>query len=150
MPEMQTLTAEYVLSLEAGREMDALVAEHVMGWKKRPLSGLCWWKSVDGEWCPAATWGAWQPSTKAAPALWVVNAMRDRPGQVAARLGFYIDSTAPEGTRGVSVAFGRHVAGAYVPADTRPVDDETERLTSLAICRAALLAVISQREDGGA
>ncbi len=33
-----TLTAEAVRGMGAGRQLDALVAEHVMGWRERGLS----------------------------------------------------------------------------------------------------------------
>ena len=62
-----------ILKMEAGPELDALVAEHVMGWEWRNLS--CGWLGVGtNEFIPSETWA---PSTDMAAAWMVLEVLRN-------------------------------------------------------------------------
>ena len=59
------MTREEILNMEAGREMDAAVAEHVMGWRwedGRGTGGPSYWDGALGEFAvefePSTDWGA--------------------------------------------------------------------------------------------
>lgn len=114
MNEMQTI------ELVAGRELDALVAEKVMGWTRcdhRDLEDGLWWCRGDG----AHIWPAdWTPSTDIAAAWQVVErlvALTNWEVQVfAKRHARYVVHASPF---------------VVTEADTAP----------LAICRAALAAL---------
>lgn len=125
--------------LEAGRTLDALIAEKVMRWKRGKLAPLYIegenWLLPDGSeptYCEGAR-GLLSViipnfSTDIAAAWQVVEAMKDRPGQFTNWLGFSIETyTTSSETRGYKASIG----GYRATADTAP----------LAICLAALRVV---------
>jgi len=61
--------------MKAGRELDALVAEKVMGWKKVKWLGDYDWRDKDGE--QPYTVRAWNPSTDIVAAWQVVEKMEE-------------------------------------------------------------------------
>jgi hypothetical protein len=127
--------------LEAGRELDALVAERVMGWVLT-LSPRSIAEADDEEWWSMPSGlvrhvDYWRPSTDIAAAWEVVEKLRD--------LGFFLD---------ISVAVDRF--DVDMRADRMPSDwwlregPLAEATTApLAICRAALQAItLSTNSDG--
>jgi len=107
--------------LEAGRELDALVAEKVMGWKKLNDTGLSWRSPDEGfsnlPYFSTDISAAWQVVEKMRETRWIeVHSTID--GEWAA---FYT----PIGTTDMNQAIHE-----YAKASTAP----------LAICRAALKA----------
>jgi len=105
--------------LPAGRGLDRLVAELVMGWRGETLGGRTWWRSPDGGTRPAADW---QPSTRIADAWEVVERLR--------AIDFYgttIEAHADD--RWIVRVYSNDIEKA-ASADTAP----------LAICRAATAA----------
>lgn len=130
MSTTATLTREAIMALEAGPEIDALVAERVMGW----TFGCT--PDPEGDW---ASWNeprpddptrqrevkcaGWSPSTDIAAAWEVVEKMR--PTHVGS-LWTGIDE-------GHNACFGMYeYEERWAKADSMP----------LAICRAALLATL--------
>jgi hypothetical protein len=120
--------------MKPGRELDALVAEKVMGWEPWPSQiGSDRWKGPDGE--PRYTWiearafaglMEWRPSTSISNAWEVVEKLLTQLGQQ----DFHIEHL--EGM-GWSVATCHEDTGwkGWITADTAPH----------AICLAALKAV---------
>jgi hypothetical protein len=117
------LTREQIESMPAGREMDALVAQHVMGWRPH-FRNTAFYVSADhaeslmGR--PLATVGKWHPSTDIAAAWEVVD-------QQQGGLRFELRRR-PDG--GFWCSFGEEMSAE---AESAP----------LAICRAALLSRLS-------
>jgi len=128
------MTREEILALEAGRELDALVAKKVMGWHlvrwADETDGGRVWKGDAGEYRapysvdPNPKW-RWSPSTDIAAAWEVVDALMDN--------GIGLPQIFHDGQLWV----------ASVSDCTRKKSNMASALTApLAICRAALLAVM--------
>lgn len=72
-----------LLEMEAGREMDALVAEKVMGWTVKKEGYSTWVVITDTYWTrplvggEGGSWGNWTPSTDIAAALPVLEKWTD-------------------------------------------------------------------------
>jgi hypothetical protein len=131
--EVPTLTREQVLTLPVGRDLDVLVAEHIMGWKpwRSPVARLldepdCW--ETDDPECPSVRRSGWCPSADIAAAWDVVRKMRS--GGRTFLLGDRVGG-------GVVASFSRGTVDRNFKADGS-TDEE-------AICRAALLAVTEGR-----
>jgi len=131
------MTRDEILKMEAGREMDALIAREVMGWKKIVLGSYGYWVEEDGSgaYTTKHQVGDWCPSEDIAAAWQVVEKMRQEY-----RFELF-EYTTPEDGRHYRARFYRpratmfcsevsFVASAYYPA--------------VAICRAALLAVMER------
>ncbi len=125
------MTDEEIDQMEAGPEMDALVAEFMIGWRRAPSeddpAGWCW-VTEHGRTRGSAT--ALMPtySTNIAAAWQVVEKLKERFSSVLVETNprqYYVDIVTDKGTP----SYYRTVADAE--ADTAP----------LAICRAALKAV---------
>lgn len=126
MPE---LTRDAVLAMKPGRELDALVAEKVLGWSKGyEDDGTPYWATGD-----TAMSGDWPPSTDVAEAWEVVEDLVSQ--------GFDLDLSStilsPD-FMAVSwgATFSRSITRAKVTGETAPE----------AICKAALLAVLEGGE----
>jgi hypothetical protein len=129
------MTRDEILSMPAGREMNELIAEKVMGWDIHPASPDPWerelaWYSDDGK--LQGGYGYWRPSENIADAwqvidkadwYWELFPATDiyDVTEIVCRLGF------EAGTMGDCSVEGE------AKADT----------PELAICRAALLAVLT-------
>lgn len=151
--------------MPAGPEMDAIVIERVLGvplyrsWgsferaeagsipatygvvnRDRLRDAVAHVRLYDAAW----RWrGAeFSPSTDIKAAFDVLEAVKDRPGEVCDLLGFSLDGSTPSGTRGVAAAIGRHSSSASDPAGAAAPAGTMHRLAALAICRAALLACV--------
>jgi hypothetical protein len=129
------MTAEQIDAMPAGREMDALVAERVMGWVRHPDSMYRHWceRQPDGtlrflDQCePLHTVRPWHPSTDIAAAWEVVEKLRGESFPWEFSLGWrHIEPF---------VSFGRTANQkdeiGFSHGETAP----------LAICRAALKTV---------
>lgn len=110
--------------LLAGRELDARVAEKVMGWKPETFEGQPWWRDAEG--CPWASCEVPRYSTSIA-AAW----------QVVEKLGGYALMERMSTSGLWLVAFG--TSGA------RTNSESYGETAPLAICLAALAAM-----EGGA
>jgi len=121
------MTHEETLKLEPGPKLDRLVAERVMGWEFDLLRDA-WFKDGEGE-----IWAEnWHPSTDIAAAWKVVKALREK-GSVIDILSCPEDFTVKiwneNESEGLSIA--------KASAEQMP----------LAICRAALLAMMEARDE---
>jgi len=126
--------------MKAGRELDALVAEKVMGWKKVKWLGDYDWRDKDGE--QPYTVRAWNPSTDIAAAWQVVEKIQERQGRD--RFIIYLSSYWGTNSWVYKCEFIMETVNKSVDgfADTAP----------LAICLAALRAVgaiAAEDEDYG-
>lgn len=130
------LTKEQIMEMEAGPEMDNLVALHVMGWKLSN-SDFWNWTKPDGENVGDAVHGGWEPSTDIATALEVWDKIgvhgsalvnNDMGKWALAHDGF---QNLPENGDTWDYA-GSFVIPKGYWCDTR----------EMAICRAALLGVV--------
>lgn len=132
------MTADEINAMPAGRELDAMVAERVMGWERvdPPPVELAranaagdevrrgdWWRPPNHP-APHAVLGVPPYSTDMNDAWQVVHRMR------SLGLGMWMDATAPD--LGIGVDFDG-IKGA----------GETEQL---AICRAALLVTLANEK----
>jgi len=120
------LTIDTILVLPAGRELDALVAERVMGWHRRKRNGVEVWVVTTDTFDPPVTYPVecWNPSTSIAAAWEVVEKQDD------------CLHLKQHGEKGMWEAYFCHnycEADYLGEADTAP----------LAICRAALKAVMN-------
>jgi len=75
------MTKDEILNMPAGREMDALIAEHVMGWKKIVIGGVSWYLregplGMSYQYMTQA--GDFAPSEDIAAAFQVVAKMREK------------------------------------------------------------------------
>jgi hypothetical protein len=130
--------------LVAGRELDALVAERVMGWQVDT--------DKEGYWCNDAGWTGWlvpeseadaryeqdrcwRPSTDITAAWQVVEHIKEREG-----CGFFVAWNKPEYGRPAHWSAGFIEAGndGHGHDYTAEVEADTAQL---AICKAALAAV---------
>ena len=121
-------------TLSAGREMDALVAEKVMGWSplNRTEHHLSWNVPEGIRTWEETSYGSFKPSTSIAAAWEVVEKLRKEEIPIEITSGFF----GPYSCRIAS----NHGWLAMVQADTAP----------LAICRAALKACeVNERPDRG-
>jgi hypothetical protein len=135
------MTKDEILNMPAGREMDALIAEKVMGWK-RPPSGNGWnvttlfkRKTPDGQNLQVA-WvgdGMVEFSADISAAWEVVEKMNQMKWRFYSRSITYNDGLI---YKSIAAQFqNEHALGI----DTGYIDAET---MSLAICRAALLTTL--------
>ena len=125
-----TLTREAILAMPAGREMDALIAELVMGWRVEHEP----YQFLDGE---AGTGyddpGDFQPSTDIAAAWEVVERLNLLDLYALKRSNEYDSQTAGYEVGEPSCGDGGRYWDRLAEAETAP----------LAICRAALLTTIT-------
>jgi hypothetical protein len=131
--EGKKLTREQIMSMEPGRELDALVAEKVMGWIKYIQLDVSWWSDsdylnddgIDLMVCD------FKPSTNLQQAFEVVEKMRER-GWYEIRISILQDVVA---------------ISMWQDDNTCRIEAEAETIP-LAICRASLLAIIEEGGDG--
>ena len=131
------INVKEIIQLNAGREMDILVSEQVMGWqietdesKLKGLKGLLsrdgehrWWRTPEGAWyCDPPSY-----SSDMTAAWQVVEVMKNK-GQV-----LFLSQSSGES----KVAFDE--------ARTASPNYITERSTTEGICKAALIAVRTGR-----
>ena len=117
-------------TLPAGPELDALIAEKVMGWEWNIRNGQCYAE----HWCSNAAdcWPEWSPSTDITAAWEVVEKLRNWPNG-----HYWLSLSQIAGVRGEwrsGFSYGGMAVNhspKFVVADTAP----------LAICRAALKAI---------
>lgn len=145
---MSDLTREQILAMKPGRELDALVAEKVMGWKRRQCSvftDIQWLMSLDtdGQDVLGVTY-----RSDAAPIYW--QGLPDYSTSIAAAWEVVEKVTEHFAARKHRTAeFGCHQFGRWWKAywtqvvDTCPPEWHA-RCDSLpeAICKASLLAVM--------
>lgn len=125
-----TMTRDDILRMEAGPELDALVAEKVMGWKVKWHDGY-WTMAIPKAECVSYGWN-WRPSEDIAAADEVAEKIgivagkseERQPGQYFAVVSSLDDS--------VEYWWDKRYGHYYAYTPTKP----------LAICRAALLAVM--------
>ena len=132
------MTRDEILAMEAGGELDEIVATRMMGWQRQDETpeGRCCpknghdWISPDGErWrCHACGWSFPSYSTEIAPAWEVVEKLWTERW-----IWFKIHPSSDEGWQ-VNIEINNR--SVPVIADTAP----------LAICRAALLAIMEVDE----
>jgi len=138
------MTRDEILNMPAGREMDALIAEKVMGWNilTKP-DGYRYWADTDGEFAcgvpPEEGYFEdeedlhllkWHPSESILWAWDVVEVLRGKFWSTTITQWDHSRKTVV--TCEYRSGRGEHKAPLYADADTAP----------LAICRAALLAVM--------
>jgi hypothetical protein len=116
------MTREEILSMEAGRELDALVAVEVMGWHNDHEVPYYDWVQESNEVIHISK--RWSPSSDIGAAWEVVEKMIAN-GWWNTDIGF---------GSGIVVSFDDGSTTHQAKADTAP----------LAICRAALLAVMEE------
>ncbi len=129
--------------MKPGREMDALVAEKVMGWKfgKDPVGLSCWVVSID-----RTVDRCWSPSTDIAAAWEVVEKINQLPswpeydykGKIERhreRGAFRVESTYSLNRQGKWCAYGTDRDQEY------PLFEAYAEIAPHAICVAALKAV---------
>jgi hypothetical protein len=124
------MNREEIMQMEAGRELDALVAKKVMGWKYGQ-AGVDWsgWVGVNPRPSKEANLGHFSPSTNISAAWEVVEKLKEN--QYSLPQIYLTDS---DNDWHVSV----RVAG-----DQGFIDIQSPT-TPLAICRAALLTTLSK------
>ena len=112
--------------MPAGREMDALVAEKVMGWRLDASCGYSTWMGGKAD-SRGMRWtiDGWKPSADIAAAWGVVEKVREEFRYVSVTAGNGWSCSAWD------VEKAKRLREVHAFADTAP----------LAICRAALLAV---------
>ena len=132
------MTRDEILSMPAGRELDALVAERVMGWDIHPVSPdpyekeLAWY-SEDGKLQCGDEY--WKPSENIADAFQVVEKMKEL-GYKVQRFGtgdLMGDKWQASFADVYRIVSYKGDKGDFADADTLP----------LAISQAALLAVLT-------
>lgn len=127
---MTDLTRDEILNMPAGREMDALIAERVMGWEIHPHKTH--YIHNDGKTGYFVPCGEFQPSEDIAAAWQVVERMRYK--------NFYSQHT------DLTLASENEEWWSWTFIDHNPLAGYSEKATAetapLAICRAALLAVM--------
>ena len=145
------LTREAVLVMPAGPELDALVAERVLGWVRHrsKLESGRWSLFPPGEapdWMVPATDGAgppitsWEPYSADMTAAWrVVAHLHSR--RFSAAVSLDVDHT-----QGDAFAYFRGQAPRRRGRD--PEGSARAATAPLAICRAALLTTLEERADG--
>jgi len=109
------------------KEIDRQIAEGVMGYEKRPIYGIGWWKKdKDNRWKPIAY--SFKPSTNISHAFEVVEKMREK---------FYFEIQDKNGS--VFCASFEHKTrpGIYIGCDKNP---------AMAICLAALETIKIKNE----
>jgi len=143
---------EEIHVMEAGRELDALVAERVMGWTQRNTYAGPQWYDQDGPVGRGATfqdektgtWLGWQPSLKIADAWEVVEALRARRRNLILN-----DGTHHPPTYEVQAGIDEHGPWAFCAFEIEGgINGRCARAMTapLAICRAALLTTLSEEE----
>lgn len=125
------LTKLHIENLGAGRELDALIAEKIMGWKKAhdPLEDRMFWVDVSVDDVESVSFDyyadEWQPSTDIATAMRVAEKTKFKERMqrsLQLRWAYVHDRWAWEFS----------IGGIWATAATAP----------LAICRAALLTLV--------
>lgn len=130
--ETLILTREAVREMLAGREMDALIAERVMGWRlkrQEPAADDVWYEREG----VTISIHEWKPSTEISDAWKVIEHRRSQ-----------------DWWQEIRSAGGR--TGNWIVCTDNAEDPEASRLTiwesptaPLAICRAALLSTIDPK-----
>jgi len=117
-----------ILGMPAGREMDALVAKKVMGWKIKHYGGDVFYWKLKGK--DIGLVDMWEPSTNIADAWKVVEKFADMPHifPEIRKSGVWVCS------------IWKNDAGKK---DFGWISESHATTASLAICRAALLAVMA-------
>lgn len=120
------MTREEILALSPGRELDALVAEKVMGWEK---DFQCW-KDESGRirTIEATSFGSFEPSTDISAAWEVVEKMGKK------EFTFHAEST------------GDLKEVRFMNSDKGIFGEGYSYSMPLSICKAALLAVMDKDE----
>jgi len=123
------ITKEEILAMEAGYELDALVATRIMGWRRIRPGMYQWMWSANGKRVLYAC-SEWKPSTDISPAWQVVEKMLD--------LGFCIELYAPKPLATEwSVLYVTNVSRYQTDKVYAPEAPE-------AICKGALLAKLAK------
>lgn len=128
------MTRDDILSMSAGKELDELVAEKVMGWKR---TGQCW-KDDRGNTrtIELTSFGSFEPSQDISAAWEVVEKLKDGYQY------FYTGWDYP--TETYFAQFIEAIAtDDEVGVELREINSISET-APLAICRAALLAVMEE------
>jgi hypothetical protein len=132
------MTRDEILKLEAGREMDALIAHDVMGLKKIVIGGIGWWvkeSPLEMSYQYMEKSGDFEPSEDMNAAWQVVAKMREK--------GF--DFFAEWVTENAVSRLNSLPWACFATDDNDSVFVDftaTAETMPLAICRAALLAVM--------
>lgn len=119
------MNRDEIINMPAGREMDALIAEKVMGWHKVKYLGTMDWCDDSGE--QPYTVGAWKPSQDIEAAFGMVDEMT-----------YGEDFEFVMGTSRIHGWFAEFKKEGVAISENR-VNTKT---LCVAICRAALLAVM--------
>ena len=125
------ITRDEILNLKAGREMDALIAERIMGWTLHP-NKTHWGKPHPGmdNFSPSFEWrqvGDFEPSTDISAAWEVVDRIVKLPATV---------NVQTSNAAGGSICYVQKY-----PSDLNCIIFEAAPTATLAICRAAMLAI---------
>jgi hypothetical protein len=149
------LTREAILAMPAGREMDALVAERVMGWTPKPPYGH--WYDADGNpsgYHPEATdCRKWSPSTDIAAAWQVVEKINADPSWKGGTMPRWFAISGPancgDGRWCAGFQYEICLSGDLWTRDMIEWDEDTccagGETAPLAVCRAALLCYLDEK-----
>ncbi len=129
------MTREEILPMTAGREMDALVARRVMGWREGVMGvNAGFWVDADGK---EMAWnigcGAWSPSTQIEEAWQVVERLGEQRG-----LRLVLEDWRGDRSLGVEEGW----CALLTLRDGHDTGQEIAPTAPLAICRIALLACL--------
>jgi hypothetical protein len=136
-PEAYNDTEHLVMLFDAGFSLDELVAKHIMGWEfRRPTHGICCTCQHCGRHqddCPGAACEFTAPEADIGP---VLRRMRE--------LGWWAELKTPFGASPDSLAWAGFTPLGVSGWDGRPDYEVGDLTLPLAVCKAALLAVLDQ------
>ena len=128
------MNREEILAMEAGNELDALVATEVMGWERKDYGyTIVYWEENDED---VHMVELWKPSTDIADAWKVVSEMRKRD------IVTVLDNTCCEDC--VSCIMETSSFLDIKEGDDGYVNVSSNNPAPLSICQAALLAVSNE------
>lgn len=141
------MTQQEIQVMEAGPEMDALVAEHVMGWTREGVSRdgkTDYFEHEDG--FVIRIHSAWYPSECADHAWEVVEKLKElnRSPVLSSRANGWYVSTRNEGV----IQHRCQESGALLNAKEIGLVTAEGPTMPVAVCRAALLWAVSRKEQG--
>lgn len=134
---MSKMTRDEILSMPAGCEMDALIADKVMGWERVGIDG---WKTQYGlRTIELTSYGSFHPSTDVAAAWEVVERIREKQTEIRIRgMEWYDGGGWIVEIMDILSKKVQYKSYVEVTGPKRGIPN-----VCLAICRAGLLAVLT-------
>lgn len=130
-----------IILLPAGKWLDGLVARHIMGWQLDHLNPKEW---LEQEFCGYITLEGWRPQGNFMPSIHIPDAW-DVTEDMHVR-GYWCQMRTPFGTGehddGYWAGFTPHLTTGW---NGKPDNWTQAQTLPLAICRAALLAVLGDK-----